>query len=72
MEHFKKLLRDFQHTLTVSLCKKFITSLTFLDYHQLPCDEFLMYESVHDEVKVSLPESGLFVLETKMKVRQHV
>ena len=38
----------------------------------LPCDKFLMYISVHDEVEVALSKSRLFVLESKVKMGQHV
>ena len=39
---------------------------------RVPCDKFLVYISVQDEVKVALSESRLLVLESKVKVRQHV
>ena len=39
---------------------------------RVPCDKFLVYISVQDEVEVAVSESRLLVLESEVKVRQHV
>ena len=58
--------------LTVPSRKKFVTSSYFLEYHHLPCNEFLMYVSVHDEIKVALSKPRLLVLQSEVKMRQHM
>ena len=47
-------------------------SVSERERERVPCDKFLVYISVQDEVEVALSESRLLVLESEVKVRQHV